>query len=64
MTEPFLLSVREFAAAEGLGRDLTYRLVAEGRIRAVKVGRTIRIPRTEITDFPARETNGREVVCD
>jgi excisionase family DNA binding protein len=58
VTEPVLMPVRDFAKAEGLGRDATYRLVAEGRIRAVRVNRKILIPRSELAAFPEREMGG------
>ncbi len=53
---PLLLPVRDFARAEGLGRDTTYRLIAEGRIRVVRVGRKILVPRSELEGFVARES--------
>jgi excisionase family DNA binding protein len=52
------MPVRDFAEAEGLGRDTTYRLIAEGRIRAVRVNRRILIPRSELAAFPEREVGG------
>jgi len=53
--EPLLLSVREAARLLGLGRDSTYQLIREGRLRAVRIGRRLLIPRTELEDFVQRE---------
>jgi excisionase family DNA binding protein len=50
-----LLSVREAAQELGLGRDSTYALVREGRLRTVRVGRRVLIPATELEDFIRRE---------
>ena len=58
MTEPLLLPVRDAAHRLGLGRDTTYGLVREGRLRAIHVGRRVLVPVTELEDFVARESNG------
>jgi excisionase family DNA binding protein len=55
MTEPLLVGVREAARVLGLGRDSCYALVREGRLRAVRVGRRVLIPRAELEDFVTRE---------
>ena len=57
MTEPLLVSVRDAARALSLGRDSTYALVREGRLRAVHVGRLIRIPVAELSAFVERESS-------
>ena len=52
-----LLTPDEFC--EGLrkviGRNSIYGLIQANRIKHIKVGRKILIPRSELTDFPARE---------
>jgi excisionase family DNA binding protein len=53
--EPLLLNPREFATRVGLGRDATYALLREGRIRHLCVGRRILIPAVEAADFVERE---------
>lgn len=55
MTDPLLLGVREAARRLGLGRDAAYSLVREGRLRSVRVGRRVLIPRVELEAFLARE---------
>jgi excisionase family DNA binding protein len=56
MSEPLLLGVRA-ACREvgGIGRDSMYELVRTGRIRCVRVGKKILIPRSELEDFVRRE---------
>jgi excisionase family DNA binding protein len=44
VTEPLLLSVRDAARRLGVGRDFTYRLVREGRLAHLSVGRRMLIP--------------------
>ena len=58
-----LLSVDEAAAALGIGRSLTYELMARGDLRSVKAGRRRLVPSSaiaELTRESARpEGNGR-----
>jgi excisionase family DNA binding protein len=56
MSEPFLLTVLAFQRELGsVGRDAIYQLIREGRIRSVRVGRKILIPRRELAAFVERE---------
>jgi excisionase family DNA binding protein len=55
MTEPLLVSVREAAKQLGIGRDSTYALIHEGRLRSLAVGRRILVPVRELTAFVERE---------
>jgi excisionase family DNA binding protein len=56
VSEPFLLTVLAFQRELGsVGRDAIYLLVREGRIRSVRVGRKILIPRSELAAFVERE---------
>jgi len=45
-----LVSINEAAAILGLGRQTTRRLVQEGRIPSVRVGRVRRVPRQALRD--------------
>jgi excisionase family DNA binding protein len=56
MTHSLLLGVRDAARELGLGRDMTYQLVREGRLRSVRVGRRVLVPRSELAAFCERET--------
>jgi excisionase family DNA binding protein len=57
--EPLLVGVREAATLLGLGRDATYQLIRDGRLRSVSVGRKRLIPRQECQSFIEREA-GRD----
>lgn len=51
-----LLSLAEFAALTDTTERLARRLVAERRIRYVKVGKYVRISESALADFIARHT--------
>jgi excisionase family DNA binding protein len=48
-----MLTVKEVAAILRVGRNQLYQAVARGEVRAVRIGRTIRIPRTALLDLLA-----------
>jgi excisionase family DNA binding protein len=43
---PHVLTVEEAAAFLGIGRNAAYEAVARGEIPAIRIGRSIRIPRS------------------
>jgi excisionase family DNA binding protein len=49
------LSVWQAARAVGVGRDPFYSLIREGRVRVLRFGTRIRVPRAELEAFIARE---------
>ena len=51
--ERLLVSINEAAAILGLGRQTTRRLVQEGRIPSVRVGRVRRVPRQALQEAVA-----------
>lgn len=53
-----MLTVQEFADALGVGRAVIYRLAREKAIATVPIGRSLRIPRTEIQGYIDRNTTG------
>jgi excisionase family DNA binding protein len=55
VSEALLLGVREAARSIGLGRDSAYELIRTGRLRVVRVGRRILVPRSECAAFIERE---------
>jgi excisionase family DNA binding protein len=55
---PLLVGVREAARELGIGRDAAYELVRAGRLRHVSLGRRVLIPRSELSNFVARESSG------
>lgn len=48
-----LITVAEAALRLGLGRSFTYKLVMEGQIRSIKLGRARRVPVTALEEFVA-----------
>lgn len=48
---PFLLKVREVAAILNVSRSMVYKMIDCGDITAVKFGRSVRIPYSEIIDL-------------
>jgi excisionase family DNA binding protein len=54
-SEAQLLTVPDAAKRLALGLSLTYRLVLEGQLRSVKIGRCRRVPAYEIEAFISRQ---------
>lgn len=48
---PAVLTVRELARWLRVGRNTAYRYIRLGKIRSVRVGRQIRIPRSDLVAF-------------
>jgi excisionase family DNA binding protein len=57
VSESIFLTVLQWVDLTSIGRDTTYELIREGRIRSVKVGRRILIPRSELAAFVDREAS-------
>jgi excisionase family DNA binding protein len=51
-----VLTVDEFAAELRIGRRQAYELVNGGGIRVVRVGRSIRVPRSALAEFLGETT--------
>lgn len=48
---PLTLRVEDLMPILGIGRNTAYELVNSGQIKSIRVGRQIRIPKTEILRF-------------
>ena len=48
LPDPELLRIKEAAAALGVAYQTIYRWVYEGRLKTVRLGRAVRIPKSEI----------------
>jgi len=59
-TAPTLLTVRQVADQLGVSSRLVWRLIAEGRLGRVNVGRCVRVPATSVADFIAK---GRAMIA-
>ncbi len=50
-TSPLLLTVRQAAAALGVGRTTVYELISSGDLEVVHIGRSARVPVAAINEF-------------
>ncbi len=48
---PVTLRVEELMPILGIGRNTAYELVRSGRLRSVRVGRQVRIPKNALIEF-------------
>ena len=48
---PLALRVKDLMNVLYIGRNTAYELVRSGKIRSIKVGRQLRIPREAVIDF-------------
>lgn len=55
MPDPLLLSPTEAARELGIGRDRTYALIREGRLKAIRFGRVLKVPRSSLDAFIQEE---------
>ncbi len=54
---PLTLRVEDLMPILGIGRNTAYELVRSGQIRSVRIGRKIRIPKSEVLAFLYRNSN-------
>jgi excisionase family DNA binding protein len=55
VADEILLTVREAARRLGIGRSLLYRLILEGQVLSVKIGRSRRIPVCALEEFAKKK---------
>ena len=48
---PMTLRVEELMPILGIGRNTAYKLVRSGRLRSIRVGRQVRIPKNALIEF-------------
>ena len=48
---PLILTVKEVAEVLGLGRNTVYELVQQGKIRSIRIGRQIKVPKSALVEF-------------
>lgn len=56
MPEPLLLRIEEVARQLQVSRSMAYNLVQDGRIPAVRFGRSVRVPQTALLDWVHQQT--------
>jgi|LSQX01.3.fsa_nt_gb excisionase family DNA binding protein len=57
--EPAVLTVPELARVLRIGRTTAYKMVQEGQIPAMRIGKAIRIPRQAVENY-LQKKGGRE----
>jgi len=48
---PDVLTVDDLQKALRIGRNSAYRLIEDGQIKCIRVGRAVRIPKSNLLDF-------------
>jgi excisionase family DNA binding protein len=61
--EPVLLTIPEAARKLGIGRTLTYELIAAGELEVVHIGRAARVPLDAVSDFVARRRSAHDTTA-
>ena len=51
---PMTLRVEDLMPILGIGRNTAYELVRSGKIRSIRIGRQLRIPKDAIQDYLAQ----------
>lgn len=59
---PRLLKIEEAAKQLNISRSLAYRLVGDGELRTIKVGRLRRVPVEALTEF-IDQASAKEAAC-
>ncbi len=59
--ELLLLTVPQVAQILQIARGRAYELVADGQIPSIRLGRSVRVPRTALVGWIERATSGREL---
>ncbi len=54
---PLTLRVEDLMPILGIGRNTAYELVRSGKIKSIRIGRKIRIPKVEILAFLNHNSN-------
>ena len=58
--EKLLLKPSEVGELLGIGRSLTYELIARGEIRSLRLGRCLRVPREWLQQWLNEQENKRQ----
>lgn len=58
MMDRLLVKPAELAAALGLSRSLVYQLIASGQLRAVRIGRAVRVRVDDLEEFIEERIEG------
>jgi len=61
---PDVLNVQEMQEALGVGRSMAYRLIHNGKIRHLRIGTNIKIPRPYLIEYVQGASYGGTVAKD
>ena len=56
-TDILMCTVEEAARLLGVSRTLTYRLIKDGQLRSIKIGKSRLVPMTSLESFIAEQIN-------
>lgn len=54
---PLTLRVEELMPILGIGRNTAYELIRSGKIRSIRIGRQLRVPKDAVLDFLVRQNS-------
>ena len=64
---PDVVTPSDLAGILHIGRNKTYHLIAEGQIRVIKIGKSIRIPKTSVIEYlnsACKHNDGELLECN
>jgi excisionase family DNA binding protein len=61
---PDLMSVENMQKALGIGRSMAYRLIKDGVIKYLRVGKAIKIPKYFLIDFIVRSCYNNDIATN
>lgn len=61
---PDLMSMESLQKALGIGRSMAYRLISDGSIRHLRIGKIIKIPKRFLVDFVLTECYNDDVATN
>ena len=53
---PDVLNIADLQTALSIGRSMAYRLINEGHIKHLRIGKSIKIPKTFLIDYVAKSS--------
>ena len=60
---PDILTVKQLRSALGVSRELAYKLIGDGHIHAVMVGKSYRIPKSRVIKFLYEKQKKKEATA-
>ena len=57
---PDILTIRQLQEMLGISRRLSYELINEGKIPAIRIGNSYRIPKIDVINYVVESENGND----